>query len=180
MSNLTVVNVVGGGNIRRGLDLRTVYEDFPGNNLQYDPEVFSALVISYESPKATIMLYSSGKYSLAGAKNKTNAIEASQKFESDIKSMLCKSLSDTSFEIRYLVCTGNLGRPINLNKTTILFGSENTEYEPEQFPGLFYRPEDEDWFSIIFASGKIVLDGTADVEELERAFQRIKTKLDSD
>lgn len=175
MSDLSISNVVGGGEFSREFDLPEVYHDFPATNLQYEPDSFPALVVRYNSLDATIMLFSSGKFSLAGAKSIDDALQAKEKFTSDIESLLDDSV-DPDFEIRYLVCTGDIGFPIDLNKVITLFGIENVEYEPEQFPGLFYRPGD-DWFAIIFSSGKIIVDGHAEFQKLESEFDRLKKEL---
>jgi transcription initiation factor TFIID TATA-box-binding protein len=51
---------------------------------------------------------------------------------------------DEWFSIQNYVCTGEIGTAQNLNALAIGLGLENTEYEPEQFPGLIYRPESHD------------------------------------
>jgi transcription initiation factor TFIID TATA-box-binding protein len=59
----------------------------------------------------------------------------------------------------------------------IALGIDVTEYEPEQFPGLFYRPDEQDWFSILFATGSIVIDGVPDMESLEIAYNNVDSSL---
>ncbi|MFC6793522.1 hypothetical protein ACFQFH_03235 [Halobaculum halobium] len=56
-------------------------------------------------------------------------------------------------------------------------GIDETEYEPEQFPGLFYRPDEQDWFSILFATGSIIIDGVPDIGLLEEAYRNIDNTL---
>lgn len=59
----------------------------------------------------------------------------------------------------------------------ISLGIHETEYEPEQFPGLFCRPENQNWFIILFASGSIVVDGKTDMDVLEAAYEEINQTL---
>lgn len=51
-------------------------------------------------------------------------------------------------------------REINLEALTIGLGLQQTEYEPEQFPGLIYRPSQYEVTLLIFASGKIIIVST--------------------
>lgn len=57
------------------------------------------------------------------------------------------------------VFVGDLGQPVDLSAVSILLGLESTEYEPEQFPGLIYRPQESPFVLLIFASGKVVITG---------------------
>ena len=175
--DLSVVNVVGGGNLNRKFDLAQVYSDFPNREIEYFPESFSAVVIRYSDPKATIMLYRSGKYSLAGAQTTKDAVDASSRFVEDVERMIGQSLSDVCFEIRYLVATADLGASIDLSEAMIILGTENTEYEPEQFPGLFYTPPETDWFVSIFTSGKVMISGCSSKQEIGIVYTKIKEEL---
>lgn len=177
MSDLSIVNVVGGGSIGREMDLSQTAQDFPEDSVEYDPCSFEAVVIRYHDPKATVMLYSSGKYSLAGAKSVDGAKSANRIFTSDIEQMIQSELPNKLFEIRYLVATADLGFQIDLNEVMVQIGIEETEYEPEQFPALFYRPANVRWFYSIFGSGKIVINGCQSIEQLKQAYTDIKQEL---
>lgn len=177
MDDLSIVNVVGGGSIGREIDLSQTAQDFPADSVEYNPSSFGAVVIRYDDPKATIMLYSSGKYSLAGAQSVDGARTVAQKFTSDIERMTQSELSSKSFEIRYLVATADLGSQIDLNEVIVQFGINETEYEPEQFPALFYRPEDQQWFYSVFGSGKVIINGCQSTDELKQAYSQIKREL---
>jgi len=173
MQDLSIVNVVGGGSVGRELDLRQVYHDFPNSEIQYEPETFAAAVIRYDSPKGTIMLYSSGKYSLAGARSPDEAREVDDLFTSQVQQMLGEDLEIKTFEVRYLVGTADLEVELDLNQVAISLGIDHTEYEPEQFPGLFYRPPGKDWFCLLFASGKAVISGVSHGDKLVESFRDI-------
>lgn len=179
MNDLSIVNVVGGGSIGREMDLSQTAQDFPENRVEYDPSSVGAVVIRYEDPKATVMLYSSGTYSLAGAQSIEGAKNANQMFISDLEQMIQSHLSNKTFEIRYLVATADLCLQINLNEVMVQLGIEETEYEPEQFPALFYRPADVQWFYSIFGSGKVVINGCQSEEQLKQAYTEIKQAFTS-
>jgi len=178
MEDLSIVNVVGGGSIGRELNLQHVYRDFPHSDIEYEPETFAAIVIRYDSPKGTVMLYRSGKYSLAGAQSPTEAQSVGEKFIRQLEQLFEEKFNQIEFEIRYLVGTADLGGKLDLNQLAVGLGVDHTEYEPEQFPGLFYRPINEDWFCTLFASGKFVIGGVRSREDLEQIADEIAEKLD--
>lgn len=177
MESLSIVNVVGGGSISRELDLFQLSQDFPHSEVEYNPDSFVAAVIRYNSPKGTVMLYSSGKYNLAGAKTVSEAQEVNEMFIKQLEQMLGEDLINREFEVRYVVGTADTGNPLDLNKISISFGMDKIEYEPEQFPGLFYRPKEQDWFCILFSSGKAVFTGVQDREELKKISNKIGERI---
>jgi transcription initiation factor TFIID TATA-box-binding protein len=175
---MNVVNVVGGGRLGQEVDLNSVYEDVNSVKTEYEPETYPALIFRLEEPEATVMLFTSGKYSLAGAGSRKEAEEANQGFLSILEPLL-GSFSDTNFEIRYMVCVADIDKELDLNQVVLTLGIDKIEYEPEQFPGVFYRPAEENWFAIIFSSGKVVLNGEPNVDSLNMALERIKKDLSS-
>jgi transcription initiation factor TFIID TATA-box-binding protein len=71
----------------------------------------------------------------------------------------------------------DLDREVNLEALTIALGMEDTEYEPEQFPGLIYRPDEFEVTLLVFASGKIIVGGTTDRDEASSAIRQLKNEL---
>ena len=55
---------------------------------------------------------------------------------------------------------------------------ENTEYEPEQFPGLIYRMEDPKVVILLFASGKLVCTGATKEEDVYDAVTKLHKELE--
>lgn len=177
MEDLSIVNVVGGGSIGRELNLQHVYRDFPHTDIEYESKNFAAIVIRYNSPKGTVMLYRSGKYSLAGAQSPSEAQSVSEQFIRQLEQLFGEKFNQVEFEIRYLVGTADLGVKLDLNQLAIGLGVDNTEYEPEQFPGLFYRPTKGSWFCTLFTSGKFVVSGVRSREDLEKIADEIDEKV---
>ena len=60
---------------------------------------------------------------------------------------------------------------------TVESGQKDCRYEPELFPGLIFRMAKPKVVLLIFASGKIVLTGAKDREEIYDAYKRIKNLL---
>jgi len=58
---------------------------------------------------------------------------------------------------------------------------DNVEYEPEQFPGLVYRPYDWPYDSspsiLVFGNGKLVVAGVREVSQAKRLVQGLLENL---
>lgn len=50
---------------------------------------------------------------------------------------------------------------------------KNTEYDPEQFPGLVFRIRDPKVSALLFSSGKVVCTGAKDKSDISRAVEKI-------
>ncbi len=74
-------------------------------------------------------------------------------------------------KVENVVAFAVLGRKIVLNK--LVEKMENTEYEPEQFPGLVYRIKDPRAAALIFSSGKIVCTGAKSISMAKEAMRKI-------
>jgi transcription initiation factor TFIID TATA-box-binding protein len=74
-------------------------------------------------------------------------------------------------KVENVVAFAVLGRRIVLNKLVEKMG--NTEYEPEQFPGLVYRIKDPRAAALIFSSGKIVCTGAKSISMAKEAMKKI-------
>jgi transcription initiation factor TFIID TATA-box-binding protein len=66
---------------------------------------------------------------------------------------------------------------IKLNLNNIAFSLENTEYEPEQFPGLVYRMDNPRVTFLLFGSGKVICTGGKTIEDVKRAVSKVDKRL---
>ena len=76
--------------------------------------------------------------------------------------------------VNIVVSTG-LEKDIPLEKMAATL--PNTEYNPEQFPGLVLRIKDPKTSALIFSSGKVVCTGARTLEEVDRSIQSIIKSL---
>ncbi len=86
-----------------------------------------------------------------------------------------KRLSEFTINVENVVSFASLGITIALEK--LVEEIENTEYEPEQFPGLVYRPQNPRAAALIFSSGKIVCTGAKSIENSKAAMQKVAEKI---
>ncbi len=85
--------------------------------------------------------------------------------------------SEFTIKVENVVAFTSLDIKIDLN--TLLGAVENTEYKPEQFPGLVYRPTDPKAAALIFSSGKIVCTGTKSIDMAHIAMKKVVKKIES-
>lgn len=66
---------------------------------------------------------------------------------------------------------------MDLNLNTLAMKLDNTEYEPEQFPGLVYKIPDAKATFLLFSNGKIVCTGTKSEDEVHIALAKLIENL---
>ena len=77
--------------------------------------------------------------------------------------------------IQNIVASGKVGMDLNLN--TLAMKLPNTEYEPEQFPGLVYKLDEAKATFLLFSNGKIVCTGTKSEKEVKDALDMLIERL---
>ena len=77
----------------------------------------------------------------------------------------------TEIKIQNIVATTNLGVAIPLVKLAETL--PNTEYNPEQFPGLVMRIKEPKTSALIFSSGRIVCTGAKSMKKVKEAVDNI-------
>lgn len=157
-----LVNVVGGGEFGTRLPIEEVYSKIKAETKRYEPEQFPGLVLAYSSDSPTVTLFSSGNYHIAGANSVDEMKSAYREFSDQLESHgYITETTGASPEIRNRVYVEDIDRELKLEAFLPELGFEQTEYSPEQFPGLFHRPEAGGTI-ILFRSGKFVLTGISD------------------
>jgi len=174
---LDVVNVVGSGSLNAELDLEQVTSDI-GSIAEYDPDKYVGMYLRFDDEAPLITLYRTGKYIITGANSEEEVYTIREQFLTLLaNNAMIETPKDEWFRIQNLVCTGELDQSLNLNALAIGLGLEVTEYEPEQFPGLIYRPAEAANVVLLFASGRIVITGSQDIDAAERTFDLVKNKI---
>lgn len=170
-----IVNVVASGALGVELNLEKLATDIGGPVARYDPGKYPGLYLRLEDDVPLITVYRTGKYIITGADSKEESYSLRKRFLALLSKMgVVEQSADEWFSIQNYVCTGKLGETQNLNALSIDLGLEKTEYEPEQFPGLVYRPDTRDCVVLIFATGKVVVTGTKELETAKRTFEELR------
>jgi transcription initiation factor TFIID TATA-box-binding protein len=173
--SIEIENVVASSDIDQEFDLDTLYEDFQGAD--YNPDNFPGLVYRMGEPKASALIFRSGKVVCTGANSVVNVRTALETVFEVLRELGIEVAASPAIHIQNIVSSGDLDQPLNLNAIAIGLGLEDVEYEPEQFPGLVYRFDDPDVVVLLFGSGKCVVTGGKELDDAEEALTKIEAKL---
>jgi len=146
-------------------------------NTEYNPEQFPGLILHISEPKSAVLVFGSGKIVCTGTKNLAQIKKVVQKVIKELRKIGIKVKVKPKLTIQNIVASGELNININLNKISLLL--ENTEYEPEQFPGLVYKIFKPSSTFLLFTNGKLVCTGTKNKKELEEAIGTLIKNLKS-
>lgn len=141
-------------------------------NTEYAPDQFPGLVYRMKKPKATFLVFSSGKMNCTGVRSLKEAKKSINEMLKIMKRLKFK-VHEPRIEVQNVVASCEFGKPIKLEK---LLDLEGTEYEPEQFPGLVYRTNEGVAF-LIFSCGKIVCVGAKSVKQVNESINYLFKKL---
>jgi transcription initiation factor TFIID TATA-box-binding protein len=136
------------------------------------------MYLRFEEDAPLITVYRTGKFIITGADSEDESYSLRERFLNLFSDMdVIEESEDEWFAIQNYVCTAELGESLNLNALAIGLGLEKTEYEPEQFPGLIYRPSRGDSVVLLFASGRVVITGSPDLDTAEQTFTRLQDEV---
>lgn len=172
---IEVQNVVGGADLGRELELTSLAMNL--ERADHDPENFSGLLYRMQNPTATVMLFRSGKVTVAGAASTAELEAAFEEFVTALRELGIPVGDTSAIEVQNIVANADLGERLNLNTIAIELGLQRVEYEPEQFPGLVYRPDALEVIVLLFGSGKIVVTGATERTTIETAVEAVAAQL---
>lgn len=80
-------------------------------------------------------------------------------------------MTKVSSKIQNIVATTSLGKTVPLTKLAKTI--PNTEYNPEQFPGLVLRIKNPKSAVLVFSSGNLVCTGTKSVVQVKKVIEQV-------
>jgi transcription initiation factor TFIID TATA-box-binding protein len=175
--SLKIENIVASGVIAESIDLQEFSEKI--ENCELNKKRFPGAVYRIPDPKIACLVFSSGKIVLTGIRNQKALTDGLAIVIESLKKAGMEPLKEPKVAITNMVCSYNLGKYININRLSVTLNLENIEYEPEQFPGLVYRIKDPKIVVLIFSSGKIILTGGRNLEDIKKGLDLLEDKLAS-
>ena len=182
----TIENIVSTAKLNCELKLKEIA--IQELNTQYNPKRFSGLIMRIKEPKATSLIFSNGKIIVLGAKTEEDSLKACKKIGKIIRSLNYPVIL-TDFKIQNIVGSCDSKLKINLyrlkNNIREHVDESRVAFEPEIFPGLIYRlipyisqnnESNENLSNIvllIFSSGKIVICGGKNRNQIYDAFKKV-------
>ncbi len=171
--DLRVVNIVVSTSLEHLIPLEKMAATL--SNTEYNPEQFPGLVIRIKDPKTSALIFSSGKVVCTGARTLEDVRESINKIIKSLQKIGIKIKVEPKINVQNIVAAGSVGMDLNLN--TLAMKLENTEYEPEQFPGLVYKLKEVKATFLLFSNGKIVCTGTKSEEAAHDAMDLLIINL---
>ncbi len=175
--SLKIENIVASGAIADSIDLEVISKNIEGCDL--NTKRFPGAVYRIENPKIASLIFSSGKVVLTGIRDAESLDRGLLLIIEKMKNAGITCFDEPRVAITNIVCSYDIGNKINLNKIVMTLNLENIEYEPEQFPGLVYRISEPKIVALLFSSGKIILTGGKNMEDIKKGLDFLEQKLGS-
>jgi transcription initiation factor TFIID TATA-box-binding protein len=170
---IKVVNIVVSASLGHDIPLEKMAATL--SNTEYNPEQFPGLVIRIKEPKTSALIFSSGKIVCTGARTIEKVHESIKQIIKSLEKINIKIKEYPTIKIQNIVASGTVGMDLNLN--TLAMKLDNTEYEPEQFPGLVYKLAEAKATFLLFSNGKVVCTGTKSEEQVHKALDQLIENL---
>jgi transcription initiation factor TFIID TATA-box-binding protein len=154
------------------MDLNVIAQKY--DDVEYNPERFPGLIMRMDKPKATILVFSTGKMVITGLRQAEDAPKVVDTVMKRIQK--CKiPIANPEIIIQNIVASGDLKCAIDLNMAAVVM--EYSMYEPEVFPGLIYRMQEPYAVFLIFSTGKIVCTGTKNEEMVKASIKKLYAQV---
>ncbi len=171
--NVEVVNIVVSSSLEQDVPLEKMAATL--SNTEYNPEQFPGLVFRIDDPDTSALIFSSGKIVCTGADTMEEVDRSIDKIVEGLEKIGVKVDIKPEIHVQNIVASGNIGMDLNLN--TLAMKLINTEYEPEQFPGLVFKLRKAKATFLLFSNGKIVCTGTKSEDQVHEAVDMLIEEL---
>ena len=140
-------------------------------NTEFNPETFPGLILRVTKPKSAVLVFTSGNLVCTGTKSVSQVKLVIKSVIRQLGKIGIKVKSKPKIKVQNIVASGSIDMHLNLNLLAIEL--ENTEYEPEQFPGLVYKLAEPTATFLLFTNGKLVCTGTKNRPQLEESMKKL-------
>lgn len=169
-----IENIVSSITLNRNIDLIKLSEKVKEIE---NPKQFPGVIYRLDEPKLAMLIFRTGKVICSGARSQADIDAAVQKLLSKLRSAGFRIKGEPLVEIQNIVASSSLDFKVNLD--VLATECMNTEYEPEQFPGLVYRLDKPKTVMLIFRSGKIIITGAKTPAQARQAAEKTKEAVKS-
>jgi transcription initiation factor TFIID TATA-box-binding protein len=168
-SKLTVQNIVATTSLGKPVPLTKLARS--NGNTEYNPEQFPGLVLRIPKPKSAVLVFSSGNLVCTGTKSVAQVKQVIAAVIRHLRKIGINITEKPKINVQNIVASGTIN--INLNLNMLALELENTEYEPEQFPGLVYKMLKPNATFLLFSNGKLVCTGTKNRKQLDDSMKQL-------
>jgi len=172
-SNYKVQNIVATASLGKPVPLTKLARTQP--NTEYNPETFPGLVLRIKEPKSAVLVFSSGNLVCTGTKSIVQVKKVIDAVIKQLRKINVRITAKPKITVQNIVASGTINLKLNLNFLALEL--ENTEYEPEQFPGLVYKLIEPNATFLLFSNGKLVCTGTKNKQQLEDSMSQLLNQV---
>lgn len=172
-TSLKVQNIVATTSLDEDVSLTKLARTQP--NTEYNPDTFPGLVLRVKKPKSAVLVFSSGNLVCTGTKSVSQVRDVVQQVIKQLKKIGVSVKIKPKITVQNIVASGAINLDLNLN--TLALELENTEYEPEQFPGLVYKLDEPTATFLLFSNGKLVCTGTKNRAQLDDSMVQLNKNV---
>ena len=171
--SLKIQNIVATTSLAKDVPLTKLAKTL--SNTEYNPEQFPGLVLRVKKPKSAVLVFSSGNLVCTGTKSIAQVKEVIREVIRQLKKIGVRVTIVPKITVQNIVASGSIN--VNLNLNFLALELENTEYEPEQFPGLVYKLVEPNATFLLFSNGKLVCTGTKNRAQLEDSMKQLNKRI---
>jgi len=171
---LEIVNIVAIALMNEPFDLELLASKL--DNTEFTPSKVW-LKMRLKPNNEYIAFYASGKFLITGLKT-FNDVE-------DVVKRVVKKLKESNIKVELeeikitnIVITDEIELKTPLDTVINSLDTKYSSYEPEQFPGLFYKDSDGISYTL-FSSGKIIMTGVKNLEIAKNNLKNFKDLINS-
>ncbi len=169
---------MGTGSLGREVELEAFVSELENRVEEVDANFQSAsmVTIRLEEGGPAYTVYRTGSFQIRGAESEELLQEAVDRF-TQLLDGIGVEIPEFQFEVSTIVCMEDLGQELDLETLAVSLGLNNIEYEPEQFPGLVFRPDGYEVTLLLFSSGKVIIGGAKNRSQATSAIDHLEEKL---
>ena len=172
--NAKVENIVSSITLDQNLNLKRLARKIKEID---NPKQFPGVIFRLQEPKLAMLIFRTGKVICSGARSRRDIDEAVSKLIAKLRKAGVRIKAKPIIEIQNIVASASLDFKVNLD--VLATECLNTEYEPEQFPGLVFRLDSPKTVMLIFRSGKIIITGAKTPKDADLAAERTRDSVKS-
>jgi len=168
-----IENVVAAITLNKTIDLKELART--AKDLQYNPGKFPGAVYRIAEPKVAMLIFGSGKVICSGSRSNKDIEVAVKHLIAKLRKSGIRIKGKPLIEIQNIVASASIGFEVNLD--VLAMEVMNTEYEPEQFPGLVFRLDKPKTVMLVFRSGKLIITGAKTPKDANLSAERTRRMI---
>ena len=172
VSKPRTVNVVASTKSSKSLNIEKIARSL--QHSIYEPDTFPGLIHRTLNPKATLIIFASGKITSTGTSSEKDATNTIFSTMFSIEKILQTKLLLDPIKIVNTVSVISMNQSLDLKKISRIFPKSN--YNKIQFPGIFIRSHSKTTI-LAFSSGKLVSVGAVSEKLSRQSLTQVSSEI---